>query len=577
MLSLLFLLAFPQATKPGFIEIPAGRIIMGADLASAKELIAEKPNDANLLGAEVGQEKRDVAGFFMSPTEVTNEMYFQFVKDTGAMPPASWATFTKEKRLAIIKEGKDKNGPAWSFSDLAKGAWWEIHWQEGDVKWELLPSQALMPVTFVNHNDATAYCRWAGLRLPTEEEWVRAARGDTERAYPYGEFFDPTLTAYEATKPKHLSHKALPVGGLPGNASPFGCFDMAGNVWEWTNSGFSALPKFKSFKVKTKAGMLDVFPNFDASSAIIKGGSYQNPAFVSRINTRPGIQRTARVPHIGFRVASSYKPLWNSGKHAGLSLPGKLLGDMAERSLDFDQVLGLEKIRVVPSAELTPHRADPKKPLPAPTMHEAYEVFDRYDCLGIIPLKELGFQQLKKMVREVERFGPVPVAALRTTVALEQANILPGTYILKYIPELTLEFIFGIGASVPPDLMPDEIPVAKEYEDADKDPINFWPAMAGIILAPETEYLLAVDHNNVPKGVIPLMKSPKLERIKVAEHSVTINMEKGAVDFVTKVNGPRGKAWEFRFALKPFNQDGKLSRAGYWTGNYFKVIPKKED
>lgn len=101
--------------------------------------------------------------------------------------------------------------------------------------------------------------------------------------------------------------------------------------------------------------------------------------------------------------------------------------------------------------------------------------------------------------------------------------------------------------------------------------------MAGIILAPETEYLLAVDHNDVPKGVIPLIKSPKLERIKVAEHSVTINMEKGAVDFVTKVNGPRGKAWEFRFALKPFNQDGQLSRAGYWTGNYFKVIPKKED
>jgi sulfatase modifying factor 1 len=578
MLTSLLLLVLSQGLQelPGLIEIPAGRIYLGAELNRAKELIAQKPNSAQWLGAEVGREKKDVERFFISPTEVTNEMYFHFVKDTGAMPPASWTQFTKEQRLAIIKEGKEKDR-AFVFSDYVKSAWWEKHWEEGNVKWELLDHQALLPVTFMSHEDAITYCIWAGLRLPTEEEWVRAARSDSELEYPYGENFDATLTAFEATKPKQLAFKALPVSGLPGNKSSFGCFDMSGNVWEWTDSNFSAFPKFKSFKVKTEDGMtIDVVPEFDASSAILKGGSYQNADFNSRIDTRLGIPRNIRAPHIGFRVASSATPLWNHGWYSARNLPGSLLDGMAERTLSFDNILGFEKHRTVSSDLLSKSREDVEKPLPAPNLPESYIVFDRYDALGIIPSKSLDFQNIKKIETVIAQKGPLPVGALVSTVALEEANILPGTYVLLFCPRLETEFILELGATVPVKFMPEELPESKEYEDHKKDPLTFWPTMAGIEIEPDQEYLLVVDSKKEVKGAIRLLKTPKLERIKQAPHQIAINLKTQHLDFTFRVEGPRGKAWVFSVGLKPRNQDGALVNEGYWDGS-FDVIPAEQD
>jgi len=139
-----------------------------------------------------GDDRREVelSGFWIDKAPVTNAEYARFVAETGHTPPEHWQGKIPPKEIADH------------------------------------------PVTYVTWHDAIVYAEWAGGRLPTEQEWEKAARGTDGRKYPWGEWAEGRCNSEEAG-----IRGTTPVGQYsPQGDSPYGCVDMAGNVWEWTTS-----------------------------------------------------------------------------------------------------------------------------------------------------------------------------------------------------------------------------------------------------------------------------------------------------------------------------------------------------
>lgn len=144
------------------------------------------------------------------------------------------------------------------------------------------------PVTGVSWVQASDYAKAVGKRLPTEEEWEKAARGTDGREFPWGMEFDKDLCNFNG------SNISLPskVGSFRRGASPFGCADMAGNVYEWTSNWYQAYP-----------GNTDVKTEYGQIYRVLRGGSYLSDRFGVRCARRHFDRMDAARADYGFRCA----------------------------------------------------------------------------------------------------------------------------------------------------------------------------------------------------------------------------------------------------------------------------------
>jgi serine/threonine-protein kinase len=205
------------------------RIIWKQD---GKEMV-RVPAGKFLYGDE--KEERELPEFWIDKTPVTNAEYAQFVDATGHDPPLRWKGKTPSKDIA------DR------------------------------------PVTYVSWHDAAAYAEWAGKQLPTEEEWEKAARGTDGREYPWGnqkptpELCNFGMKEWSATSVGKYS---------PQGDSPYGCVDMAGNVWEWTASEWGK----------------------ESPDRVVRGGTFDDNQWNVRCTYRFHWSSDYRSKRLGFRV-----------------------------------------------------------------------------------------------------------------------------------------------------------------------------------------------------------------------------------------------------------------------------------
>lgn len=228
----------PANSAPvGMVLIPAGEFTMGDD---GSEDPGSKP-----------EHKVSVKSFYLDQYEVTNEQYLQFVKSENHAAPTGW------------KDGTFPSG------------------------------EAKFPVSNVTWQDAADFAKWAGKRLPTEEEWEYAARGTDKRIFPWGNEFTTRNANTEETSKESSRSRPLPVGSYPQGKSPFGVFDMCGNVAEWTASKFVPYPESTAVA---------------RDGRVIRGGSFERDKRFAYTYGRAVLPETKTFPSVGFRCAKDVAP-----------------------------------------------------------------------------------------------------------------------------------------------------------------------------------------------------------------------------------------------------------------------------
>jgi formylglycine-generating enzyme required for sulfatase activity len=233
-----------QAIEFDWVHIPAGEFLMGRGVQHS------------LPGEYSPQHTVYLPDYFIARVPVTNAQYKLFLDATKNRPPSYWAE-------GCIPNGKENH-----------------------------------PVVSVNWYHAQAFCRWAGVRLPTEAEWEKAARGTDGRKYPWGdEPPNERLCNFYGSQIKDTT----PVGSYPAGASPYGLLDMIGNIWEWTDSRWGSSverPKY-SYPYDKIDGREDAN---ERGRFVIRGGSFHpdegKPHCAIRGYPEPGDQKEV----IGFRV-----------------------------------------------------------------------------------------------------------------------------------------------------------------------------------------------------------------------------------------------------------------------------------
>jgi len=242
------------------VYVPTGEFLMGSQSSGWDSAVAESPQHEVYLDA-----------YWIDKTEVTNAQYAYCVEAGGCESPQRTDSYTRLNYYG--------NGMYGSY-----------------------------PVIFVTWDQATAYCEWAGARLPTEEEWEYAARGQDGRLRPWGDEFDATRINYCDMNCK-LSHADIgfndgyadtaPVGSYPTGASWCGALDLLGNAWEWVEDWFVYYPSDSQDHPSVLS---------DPIFRVIRGGSWDTSRDHARCAFRNWFKPEDSFDSIGFRCASSIPP-----------------------------------------------------------------------------------------------------------------------------------------------------------------------------------------------------------------------------------------------------------------------------
>ncbi len=315
----------PTTTLPGMVWIPGGEFSMGGVnpvgmLDGGKEAM----NDARPV------HRVHVSGFFMDATEVTNKQFAEFIKATG------YVTVAEQKPTrAEFPGAPEENLVAGSIiftpkvvSDLNdRYQWWNyVHganWKHPDGPASDLKGRENYPVVHIAWEDATAYAKWAGKRLPTEAEWEFAARtGEAGNLYVWGNKFKPSgkwmANTYEGKFPEQDNASdgyagIAPVKKYP--ASAYGLYDMAGNVWEWCSDWYSAdyYRKLGSGVANNPQGPSESNDPDEPGTKkkVQRGGSFLCiDQYCTRymVGSRGKGEYRSASNHVGFRCVKNYAP-----------------------------------------------------------------------------------------------------------------------------------------------------------------------------------------------------------------------------------------------------------------------------
>jgi len=241
--------ALPAKAPQGMALIPGGEFSMGA----------QNPPDMDDVGMKATLDSRPVHrvyvdGFFMDKTDVTNAQFAAFVKATGYVTIAErkpraedYPGAPPENLIAGSVIFAPPDHPV-SLNDYYQ--WWTYvpgaNWRHPLGPKSNIVGKENYPVVHVSYEDALAYAKWAGKRLPTEAEWEFAARGGLAgKPYVWGDEFRPKGKWMANTHEGHFPDKDTGEDGYPGiapvakfPANQYGLFDMAGNVWQWTSDWY---------------------------------------------------------------------------------------------------------------------------------------------------------------------------------------------------------------------------------------------------------------------------------------------------------------------------------------------------
>lgn len=243
-------------------EIPGGPFLFGSN----------REKDQRAQSYEPDQHEVTLPAFRIAKYPVTYAQYEAFVEDKGYEKQAYWT----------------EAGWQWKGDKLHPEAYWN------DPEWHL----SNHPVVGVTWYEAVAFCRWLSeklgeeVRLPTEAEFEKAARGNTDWIYPYGDKFDANKGNTYETGLKRTSA----VGIFPDGASPYGVLEMSGNVWEW-----SLLPWAAPYEPHT-AAQVEVE---GAARRVLRGGAWGNGRGDPRVSSRGSGNPGSRNYYVGFRAVSA--------------------------------------------------------------------------------------------------------------------------------------------------------------------------------------------------------------------------------------------------------------------------------